>query len=203
MGDEIKHIIKEILNDRDIFFYHPGAELFGKEEMNKLKKKHEMNIEEFIVMVKDKIRIIDEEIKNKKRKLQNTHDHKQKMQIRHFIRNREKCQRLARSMIDNSSNSFLMMKLMDYFNDFGFLSCSISNSLLDDIRKVIEETNLQITEEYVLYKIKKNRRAKMPLKSLLEYIERLYASNISLEERAFIIGKLSSFVELPQVMIDE
>lgn len=203
MENEIKGVITEILNDRFIFFYSPGAELFGKQEMHQLKKNYNTSAEEFIKVINGKIKSINVEIENKNQELQNTRNYKHKTKIKRFITNRENCLKLAHSMVNNSSNSFVMKRLMDYFDDFGILSCKLKNSTLDDIRKVIEETDLQITEEYILYKIKKDKRAKMPLKRLLGYIEKLYVLNISLTEIAFIIGKLNSFIELPLVMINE
>jgi len=206
MADEIKEIIKDILNDRDIFFYHPGAKLFEKDEMNELKIQYKTNQEKFKSIIENKIEIIEEEIKDKNKKLRNIHDNWQKKQTKHFIRNKVKCQKLARSLIDKSLDSpFLLERILNYLDDFGILSYYLTYNMLDDVRRVMEETNLQMTEQYVLYKIGKERNSKKKksLRSLLEYIERLYALNLSLDERAFIIGKLISFSELPKVMVNE
>lgn len=204
MADEIKEIIKDLLNDRDLFFYHPGAKLFEKEEMDELKTKYKTN--QFQSMIEYKIKQLEEEIKIKKQEIQNTHNNKRKNQIRNIIRNRENCKKLAHSLIDKHSTfPFLMERTLDYLDDFGILSCGLNHTTLDDIRKVMEETNLQITEQYILYKIEKERnpKKKNSLRNLLGHIERLYALNLSVDERAFIVGKLISFSELPKVMVNE
>lgn len=206
MADELKGIIKDMLNDRGLFFYHSGAKLFGKDEMDELKIKYQTNQSQFQSMIKDKIRNLEDEIKFKKQEIGNTRNNNRRKQMEHFIKNRENCQKLAQSLIGKYSTfPFLMERILDYLDDFGILSCGLNHNTLDDIRKVMEETNLQITEEYILYKIEKekNQKKKNSLRNLLEHVERLYALNLSVDERAFIVGKLISFSELPKVMINE
>ncbi|NMC59724.1 MAG: hypothetical protein GYA51_10130 [Candidatus Methanofastidiosa archaeon] len=206
MADEIKEIIKDLLNDRNLFFYYHGAKLFEKEEMDNLKIKYKTDQNQFQSMIEDKMKQLEEEIKIKKQEMRNTHNNRHKRQIENFITNRERCKKLARSLIDkNSDFPFLIERTLDYLDDFGILSCGLNNTTLDDIRKVMEETNLQITEEYILYKIEKerNQKKKNSLRNLLGHVERLYALNLSVDERAFIVGKLISFSELPKVMVNE
>jgi len=98
--NSVDEFVKEILNDRRIFFYYPGAELFNKLEMENLKKKYENNKADFIKDIEDKIEQVHEEVEHLKKQKNNRQ--------KRTIENRQRCIKLAESMIKavtDTSNS--------------------------------------------------------------------------------------------------
>lgn len=193
--NSVDEFAKEILNDRRIFFYYHGAELFNKVEMENLKKKYENNKADFIKDIEDKIEQVHEEIEHLKKQKNNRQ--------KRTIGNSQRCIKLAESMIKavtDTSNS--LEELLETFDDFGVLSSNLAPRHLEDIGQLIEETEKNIVKEFILYKAQKerDRRKGEALQVLWDYVDQLYGMNLSLSEKGFVIRKLNAFKLLPEVI---
>jgi hypothetical protein len=199
MGMEIKNVdefIRVIVNDRRIFFYFPGAQLFGKKEMEGLKEKYKNNKTEFVEEVRGKIEEVKREIENLKK--QGTNGLKKK------IENRGKCIKLAEAMIKAVGESpNLLEEQLSMLDDFGILSTNLA--YLEDIGQVMEENEKKVVKEFILYKIQKERDKykKRVLQVLLDYADQLYKLDISVAERGFIIRKLDALKIFSEVIMYE
>ncbi len=196
--NNVDEFVKEILNDRRIFFYSHGAELFNKAEMDNLKKKYENNKADFIKEIKDKIEQVNEEIEHLKEQKNN--------RLKKRIENRQRCVKLAESMIravTDTPNS--LEELLETFDDLGILSSNLAPRHLEDIGQLIEETEKNIVKEFILYKAQKegDKRKREALMVLWNYVDQLYGMNLSLSEKGFVIRKINAFKLLPEVINHE
>ncbi len=194
--NSVDEFVKEILNDRRIFFYYHGAELFNKVEMENLKKKYENDKVDFIKEIGDKIEQVHEEIEHLKKQKNNRQ--------KRTIENRLRCIKLAESMIKGvTATSNSLEELLETFDDLGILSSNLAPRHLEDIGQLIEETEKNIVKEFILYKAQKERdrrKKKEALQVLWDYVDQLYEMNLSLSEKGFVIRKLNAFKLLPEVI---
>jgi len=197
--ETVDEFIRAIVNDRLIFHYFDGGELFNKEEMEQLKEELKKEQQQkFIEFIKSKIDKIKEEI-NELEKQRNRNQER-------FIKNQKDCLMLANGILRSIKTMPNTVKeIFEILNDLGLLRCNLSNSFLEDISTLIRTTEQRTVEGFLLDKIGKARgREKEAEKRFMEYLKIMYAlEGPSLIEKAFVIEKLHALENLKEVLSNE
>ena len=176
--NSIDVIMKEILNDSDIFY--PKIIIFNEIEWRNLEKVYlegGKNIELNKIINKK----LDEIKDNTNFKESDKKD--AVILITHF-------KDILTNKPERSRQLFIL------FNKLAVVKPNLpSTTVLEEIGKVIENHQRPIVEQFILYKIEKGSTyVKKGLRKLLNYIRKLYDINMDILEIAFLVRKLNSLI---------
>ncbi|RLE53687.1 MAG: hypothetical protein DRJ30_06550 [Candidatus Methanomethylicota archaeon] len=172
MMSKLDQIVKEILNDRKIFYLK--NRVITKDEINEFRKMFEEGR-------RDEIKRILEEKKKQS-----------------FARTRK----LLVNLIDLlENNPHILRSIIKYLDEIGEVTFNLSRTRLDDLGKVIERYPLTVIEAFFLEKSKKckDKYEKRAILRLFNYVEEALNEGVDRREIAYIVRKLNNFESLYKI----
>lgn len=186
IANPIEEAIHNALNDRRIFWM--PQELINKADFSRLKDAlSKLDIGPALEVVSQSKGIVEERIKTE-------HDHYRKRHLEDAIR------LLNGLQIRINQDPYFVRNLLDQLESFGPVICNLPN--MEDFGKIIEGHGRSIAEQFLLYKIQKEKdqRRRQALIALLEIVKKLYNQRVEPLEIAFFVRKINSLGVIVEVL---
>jgi hypothetical protein len=186
IANPIEEAIRNALNDRRIFWM--PQELINKADFGTLKDAlSKLDTSLAFQVISQSKDTVEERIKTE-------HDRNRKWHL-------EDARRLLVGLENHiAQDPSFVRNLLDQLESFGPVICNLPN--MEDFGKIIEGHSRSIAEQFLLYKIQKEKdlRRRQALVALLEIVKKLYDRRVEPLEIAFFVRKINSLGVIVEVL---